>query len=141
MLPRILFFLLIALLVIAELWFSNLSALNRNLEGMAALLGLTVAAARIRFLLLSVFDSIAVAGALLALVGCLTVRSRRRRIGAMMAAIGLVCHGLYQVAAALWQLPPALQPTMALLGLIYVGLGVMVWLVGMRPTPDVHPSV
>jgi hypothetical protein len=140
MLPRSLFFAAIALLMLAELWFSNLGSLTNNLEGTAALMGLTVAAERNRLLILIALDALAAIGALLALIGCLLDRIALRRVGAMIAALGLLLYGLYQLGAALTQLPPELRATIALIGVIYMGIGVVTWVVGTRPTPDVHPS-
>ncbi len=140
LLPRILFFAFIALLMVAELWFSNLGSLTNNLEGTAALMGLSVAAERTRLLVLIALDTVAALGALVALIGCIRDRSRMRRAGAMLGALGLLLYGLYQLASALIQLPPELRGTIGLVGLIYIGIGILTWIVGTRPTPDVHPS-
>jgi hypothetical protein len=140
MLPRSLFFAAIALLMLAELWFSNLGSLTNNLEGTAALMGLSVAAERNRLLILIALDALAAIGAILAFSGCVLDRIALRRVGAMIAALGLLLYGLYQLGAALTQLAPELRATIALIGVIYMGIGVVTWVVGTRPTPDVHPT-
>jgi hypothetical protein len=140
MLPRIIFFSIIALLMFAELWFSNVGTLTNNLEGIAALMGLSVAAERTRLIILISLDAIAGVGALIALVGCLINHTVLRRIGAMMTGIGLLLYGGYQLYSALTQLPAELRATIALIGLIYMGIGIAAWLIGMRPTPDNHPA-
>lgn len=141
MLPRVIFFAVIAILMLAELWFSNLGSLTNNLEGTAALMGLSVDAERTRLLILIALDAVAGIGAVVALLGCFMDRSALRRAGAMVAALGLVSYGLYQLGSALWQLPPELRPTIAMIGVVYVGIGAVTWIVGMRPTPDAHPAV
>lgn len=140
LLPRILFFALIALLMVAELWFSNLGSLTNNLEGTAALMGLSVATERTRLLILIALDAVAALGALIALIGCLRDRTTMRRVGTLIAALGLLLYGLYQLGSALTQLSPELRGTIVLIGLIYIGIGAITWIVGTRPTPDVHPS-
>lgn len=139
-LPRILFFALIAILLFAELWFSNLGTLTSNLEGIAALMGLSVAEERTRLIVLIVFNAIGGLGATLALVGCLLDRAMLRRIGAMIAALGLVFYGIYQLFSALTQLPADLRTTIGLIGIVYIGIGIVAWIVGTRPTPDAHPA-
>lgn len=140
LLPRILFFGIIALLLFAELWFSNWGTLVNNLEGIAALLGLTVEQERTRLYSLIILDAIGGIGALLALAGCLLDRAMLRRVGAMIAAIGLVSYGLYQLVSAVTQLPPELKTTIGLIGVVYIGIGIVAWIVGTRPTPDAHPA-
>lgn len=141
MLPRISFFTIVAMLMFAELWFSNLGTLNHNVEGIAALMGLSVAAERARLVILITLDAVAGVGAVVAAIGCLVDRPMLRRVGAMVAGIGLIAYGLYQFGSALIQLPVELRMTIALIGLIYMGIGVVAWVVGMRPTPDSHPAV
>jgi hypothetical protein len=99
-----------------------------------------VAAERNRLLILIALDAFAAIGAILALTGCVLDRIALRRVGAMLAALGLILYGLYQLGAALTQLPPELRATIALIGVIYMGIGVVTWVVGTRPTPDVHPT-
>lgn len=140
MLPRIIFFAMITLLLFAELWFSNLGALNNSVELMAALMNLDLQSIRQRLAILILLDAIGGVGALAALLGCLLDRAMLRRAGAMVAAIGLISYGLYQLFAAFVQLPPQLRPTIGLIGVIYVGIGIVAWIVGTRPTPDAHPA-
>ncbi|MEZ4679443.1 MAG: hypothetical protein R2932_35005 [Caldilineaceae bacterium] len=140
MAPRLLFFATIALLMFAELWFSNLGSYRNNLEGTAALMGLTVVAERNRLVILIVLDAIAGGGALVAGIACLFNHIVLRRIGTMLTTIGLVSYGIYQLIAAVTQLPLELRSTIALIGLIYIGIGCVAWIVGMRPTPDTHPA-
>lgn len=140
MLPRMIFFAIIALLLFAELWFSNVGTLTNNLEGIAALMGLSAAAERWRLILLIILDAIGGVGAVLAFCGCLLDRAMLRRVGAVIATVGLVLYGLYQLYAAVTQLPPELRTTIGLIGFIYIGVGVVTWIVGTRPTPDAHPA-
>lgn len=140
MLPRIFFFVVVALLVWAELWFSNLGSLRNNLTGTAAFMGLTVDQQRLRLLTLIGLDAIAGIGALITIVGCLRNKVRLRRSGAMVTTVGLVLYGLFQILSALTQLPTEFSNTIILIGLVYIGIGIVTWVVGTRPTPDIHPA-
>lgn len=131
--PRILFFLLIAILMLAELWFSNWGSLTNNLDGTAALLGLTVAAERTRLWILMVLDAISGGGALLATIGFQGNQPRLQRIGTLLTASGLVLYGGYQLTAALVQLAPAMTVPVAIVGVIYMAVGVTAYIIGNRP--------
>lgn len=131
--PRLIFFFLIALLLLAELWLSNLGSLTNNLAGMAALMGLSVAAERVRLLILIGLDALGGGGALLALTGYLLDRPALRRVGVLLTTLGLVLYGGYQLVSALTQLTPELRPTMALIGVVYAAIGIVAWRIGMRP--------
>jgi len=133
MVPRLIFFFLIALLLLSELWLSNLGSLTNNLEGMAALMGLSVAAERVRLFILIGLDALGGGGALLALAGYLLDRPALRRVGVLLTTLGLVLYGGYQLGSALTQLTPELRPTMALIGVVYAVIGIVAWRIGMRP--------
>jgi len=136
MVPRLIFFFLIALLLLSELWLSNLGSLTNNLEGMAALMGLSVAAERVRLFILIGLDALGGGGALLALAGYLLDRPALRRVGVLLTTLGLVLYGGYQLGSALTQLTPELRPTMALIGVVYAVIGIVAWRIGMRPAPQ-----
>ena len=131
--PRILFFLVIALLMLAELWFSNWGTLANNLEETATLLGLSVAAERTRLWILIVLDAISGGGALLATLGYLGNQPTLQRTGVLMTAIGLVLYGGYQLTAALVQLAPAMTIPVASVGVVYIVIGVIAYTIGTRP--------
>lgn len=132
--PRIFFFSFIALLMFAELWFSNWSSLTTNLEGTAALMGLSVAAEEQRLYILIALDALTGGGALLAIGGFLRNQPRLQQLGALLTAAGLVLYGGYQVTAALLQLTPPLTDTIAIIGVIYIAIGVVAYIVGTRPS-------
>ncbi len=130
--PRILFFLFIALLMLSELWLSNWGSLTTNLEGTAALLGLSVAAERTRLYILIALDAVGGGGALLATLGFLVNQPRLQSIGIWLTTAGLVLYGGYQVTSALVQLAPPLTGTIALIGVIYIAVGIVAYIVGTR---------
>ncbi|MEZ4737046.1 MAG: hypothetical protein R3E79_58960 [Caldilineaceae bacterium] len=131
--PRLIFFFLIALLLLAELWLSNLGSLTNNLGGRAALMVVCVAAERVRLLILIGLAALGGGGALLALTGYLLDRPALRRVGVLLTTLGLVLYGGYQLVSALTQLTPELRPTMALIGVVYAAIGIVAWRIGMRP--------
>ncbi len=130
--PRMLFFLFIAFLMLSELWLSNWGSLTTNLEGTAALLGLSVAAERTRLYILIVLDAVGGGGALLATIGFLVNQPRLQTIGIWLTTVGLVLYGGYQVTSALRQLAPPLTGTIALIGVIYIAVGIVAYIVGTR---------
>lgn len=132
--PRILFFLFIALLTLTELWLSNWGSLTNNLEGTAALMGLSVAEEQTRLWILIALDAMAGGGSLLAILGFLRNQPRLQQIGTLLAATGLVLYGGYQVTSALVQLAPPLTGTIAIIGVIYIAVGCATYVVGSRPS-------
>jgi hypothetical protein len=128
--PRIIFFSLIAVTLFSELIFSNLGTLNGNIAGTAQALGLGVDAERRRLLILIILDAIAGIGAVLAIIGAVTNKANVMRAGSAMCAIGLMAYGLYQLIAALTQLGPDMRTPIIMVGVIYMLIGVMAWLIG-----------
>jgi hypothetical protein len=125
---RLLFFVVLAIILLSELFFSDLGSLQR-LETVAEELGLTPEAERNRLWTLIFFGSMAALGSLLCAAAQLSNRSLAR-IGLPLTVLGLVAYGLYQVVSALTQLAPAWRLPIALVGLVYAAIGVVAWWVG-----------
>jgi hypothetical protein len=136
--PRIIFFCLIAITLFSELIFSNLGTLNGDIAGTAQMLGISVEAERRRLLILIMLDAIAGIGAVIAIVGAVMNKARVMRAGGAICAVGLMAYGLYQLFAAITQLGPDLRAPIILVGVLYMLIGVMAWLLGragVRPQP------
>lgn len=129
---RSLFFALVALLMLAELIFSNVGSL-RNLTATAQLLGISVEAERVRLAVLILLDAIGGIGALMALLGYLTGRSILQRRGVVASTLGLLLYGGYQMCAGLFQLGAAWRIPLLIVGLVYAIFGLLAWLIGGRP--------
>jgi hypothetical protein len=131
--PHIIFFGLLALIALSELFFSNLGTLNGDIAGVANMLGLTVQQERTRLLILIALDAIAGIGALIAVLGAARPSSANLfQYGASMCALGFVAYGIYQFFAALTQLGDAVRVPVTIVGVVYAGIGVIAWLVGRR---------
>jgi hypothetical protein len=135
---RILFYAIVALLMLAELFLSNIGSLL-NLEATAIMVGLTPDNERARLLTLMVFDALAGIGAILVLW---VLFGRRAavfgRTGAWMVVAGMLLYGIYQIYSALFVLAPEWQPSILGVGLTYTLVGIAAWRIG-RPliTPNV----
>lgn len=125
---RLLFFVVLAIILLLELFFSNLGSLGR-LETVAAELGLTPEAERTRLLTLIVLGGIGAVGSLLCVVASLGNRSLAK-VGLPLTVLGLVAYGLYQIISALVQLAPEWRFLIAFVGLVYAAIGVLAWWVG-----------
>jgi hypothetical protein len=125
---RLLFFVLLAVILLLELFFSNLGSLGR-LETVAAELGLTPEAERNRLLTLIVLGGIGAVGSLSCVVAQLSNRSLAK-VGLPLTVLGLVAYGLYQTISALVQLAPEWRLPIAFVGLVYAAIGVLSWWVG-----------
>ncbi|MEM7347435.1 MAG: hypothetical protein AAF485_24615 [Chloroflexota bacterium] len=124
---RIIFFAVIALLLLSELVFSNIGSFG-NIEAVAEQLGLTVAAERVRLYILILFDAIGGVGALLALWGLFRSEAASTlRLGVLLTTIGLVGYGVYQFFSALFQLGDAFRIPIMIVGVVYAGLGIVTW--------------
>jgi hypothetical protein len=121
-----------ALLMLSELFLSNLGTLFGNLEATAASLGLGVEAEQARLLALAALDGVASLGALLALWSLVGGPPAAGRLGAWLLVVGLVAYGLYQFAAALLQLAPTWRTPILVVGVVYIMLSGIAWWVG-RP--------
>ncbi|MCA9988869.1 MAG: hypothetical protein KDE09_03635 [Anaerolineales bacterium] len=124
---RILFFSLLAGLMLAELLFRNAGALLFNLEGSAAELGLSPGSQQIRLFLLILLDGIAGGGAILAALAYW----RREyadlgRVGVYLATGGLIAHGTYQFLVGAFQVADS--------GRIILFIGIFYFLLGIATT-------
>jgi hypothetical protein len=127
-LGRLIFFAVLALLLLSELFFSNIGSLGR-LEAVATQLGLTPAVERTRLFILIALDAIGGIGALLCVVALLGNRSLAR-IGVPLTTLGFVTYGLYQIVSALTQLAPQWRIPIVIVGLVYLLIGIAAWFVG-----------
>jgi hypothetical protein len=128
--PRIIFFGLIAITLFSEMIFSNIGTLNGDTAGTAQMLGLSVEAERQRLLILIMLDAVGGIGAVIAIIGAVTGRLNLLRAGGAMCAIGLMAYGLYQLFAAFVQLGPELRAPIIMVGVLYMLIGIMAWLLG-----------
>ena len=129
---RIVFYAVIALLMLAELFLSNIGSLL-NLEATAKMLGLSPDAERGRLFILIVFDALAGIGGLLAIWSLLRPSTAEPgRVGAWMVVAGLLLYGIYQVYSALFVLGPAWQAGILGVGITYALIGLAAWWIG-RP--------
>ncbi|MEM7119074.1 MAG: hypothetical protein AAF614_42040 [Chloroflexota bacterium] len=125
---RIIFFAIIALLLLSELVFSNIGSLG-NVEEVAQQLGLTVPAERIRLYILILFDAIGGIGAILALIALSRTEALApRRTGVLLTTIGLIGYGIYQFFSALLQLSGDFRIPVMSVGVVYTLLGVVAWI-------------
>ena len=122
----------IALIMLSELFTSNLYSLFGNLENTAEIMGVTVLEERIRLYILIVLDLVAGGGAVLAVIGYSNPsRAALGRIGVIMASIGMVVYGCYQFWAGTFQLgSESMQNLTRTVGIIYPLLGVGAWFAG-----------
>jgi hypothetical protein len=127
-LGRLIFFAVLALLLLAELFFSNVGSLGR-LEAVAAQLGLTPEAERSRLFVLIILDALGGTGALLCVAALLSNRSLAK-IGLPLTVFGFVAYGLYQIISALTQLAPQWRVPIAVVGLVYIAIGIVAWWLG-----------
>jgi hypothetical protein len=125
---RLIFFVVLALLLLSELFFSNLGSLGR-LEIIAAQLGLTPEAERSRLFILIVLDALGGVGALLCVAALLSNRSLAR-VGLPLTVFGFVTYGIYQIISALTQLGAQWRVPIASVGLVYIAIGVAAWWLG-----------
>ncbi len=131
--PHLIFFGLLALIALSELFFSNLGTLNGDIASVANMLGLTVPQERTRLLILIALDAIAGIGAVLAIMGTLRLGSANLfHYGAVLCALGFCAYGIYQLFAALTQLSDGVRVPVAIVGVIYAAIGAIVWFVGRR---------
>ena len=129
---RIVFYAVIALLTLAELFLSNIGSLL-NLEATARMLGLSPDAERSRLFVLIVFDALAGIGGMLAIWSLLRPSAAELgRIGAWMVVAGMLLYGIYQVYSALFVLAPAWQAGILGVGITYALIGLAAWRIG-RP--------
>lgn len=134
---RVIFFFVIALLMLAELFMSNLGTLLGDVTSTSAMMGITPDAERTRLWILILLDAVAGLGALVAAIGLLRKNAAWQRYGALATAIGLVLYGAYQFFAALFQLNDSVRIPVMVVGVVYALIGVAAWWLGAR-IPAAH---
>jgi hypothetical protein len=125
---RLIFFVVVALLLLSELFFSNLGSLGR-LETVATQLGLSPEAERSRLFILMVLDALGAVGALLC-VAALRGKRTLAKVGLPLTIFGFVAYGLYQMISALTQLAAQWRVPITVVGIVYLIIGLAVWWVG-----------
>jgi hypothetical protein len=127
-LGRMIFFAVLALLLLSELFFSNVGSLG-NLTAIATQLGLSPQAERTRLFILIAFDAIGGLGAILTVLALLGNRSLAG-LGVPLAALGFIGYGLYQVFSAFTQLAPQWRMPISIVAVVYIAIGIIAWYVG-----------
>ncbi len=128
---RIAFFAVIALLMLSELFLSNIGTWLNNLEEIAQQFGITPAAERTRLLILIALDAVAGIGALLATWGYLRqAATSLGRIGVILTTAGLILYGLYQFLSAWFQFTGTMSTAIMSVGVVYVLIGILAWFAG-----------
>ncbi len=122
---RMIFFAVLALLLLSELFFSNVGSLGR-LEAVATQLGLSPVAERTRLFILIILDAMGGLGAILTLLALLGNRSLAK-IGLPLTVFAFVAYGLYQLFSALTQLAPQWRMPISIVGVVYIVIGIMAW--------------
>lgn len=136
---RRVFFMVVALTMLSELFLSNLGTLLTNVSGVAFMLGITVEAEIWRLVFLMIFDCIAGVGALLTLVALVQPsRIHWGSVGVPLTALGLTGYGLYQLAAANLLLAEAWRLPISIIGLFYCLFGALAWVVGRALLTRLH---
>jgi hypothetical protein len=125
---RLIFFVLLAVVLLLEIFFSDLGSLAR-LEIVAAELGLTSEAERNRLWTLIIFGSIGTLGSVLCVVALLGKHSLAR-IGLPLTVLGVIAYGLYQVFSATTQLASEWRLPTAFIGCVYAAIGFVAWWIG-----------
>lgn len=125
---RLIFFGLLAVVLLLEILFSDLGSLAR-LEIVAAELGLTPETERSRLWTLISFGSMGALGSLLCVVALLSSRLVAR-VGLPLAVLGVTAYGLYQVFSATTQLASEWRLPIAFVGCVYVAIGLVTWWIG-----------
>jgi hypothetical protein len=127
-LGRLIFFSVLALLLLAELFFSNVGSLG-NLESVASQLGLSPQAERTRLFTLIALDAVGAIGALLCVFAILGNRALAK-IGLPLTVLGFVGYGLYQMFSAVVQLAPQWRVPINIVGVVYIVIGLLAWYLG-----------
>jgi hypothetical protein len=126
----VIFFVVLALLFWSELIFSSLGGLLGDTAGSAAQIGASVAALQIYLVILGLLDLIGGTGALLAIWAYLRPSTFPGRLGFMIAAIGTIIYGLYQLLAGIFFLGAILRLIYIGIGIVYILFGVIAWKAG-----------
>lgn len=125
---QLIFFGVLALLMLAELFFSNVGSLGR-LGAVATQLGLTPEAERSRLFILIALDAMGGVGALLCVAALFGNRSLAK-VGLPLTMFGFIAYGLYQIVSALTQLAAQRRMPITIVGIVYAVIGLAVWWVG-----------
>lgn len=126
----VVFFAVIAVLLLSELLFSNLSTLMGNLEKTASSLGLGTGAEQMRLWVLIWLDAIGGVGAAMVVWALLKPGAGFGRIGLLAATLGLFLYGIYQLYAASFQLAPNWKGPILGVGITYIALAGVAWYLG-----------
>jgi hypothetical protein len=127
---RLIYFAFIAILMLSEMFTSNLYSLIGPLQVTSELMGVSVAVERVRLVILIVLDAVPGAGAILAIWSYRSSGAARAgRIGVILTTFGLLAYGCYQFWSATYQLGN-MQGFVQLVGVVYATLGIAAWFVG-----------
>ena len=127
---RMIYFGFIAVLMLSEMVMANIYSLLGPLEKTAELMGVDMEVERARLMLLIVLDFIPGIGAILAVRAYRNAEAEHLGgVGVLMASIGILTYGLYQLwfATYLLQWLPTFHQGV---GIFYASLGVLTWFVG-----------
>ncbi len=127
-LGRIIFFAVLTLLLLSELFFSNVGSLGR-LEAVATQLGLSPQAERTRLFILIILDAVGGLGAVLTVLALLGNRSLAK-LGVPLTVLGFTAYGLYQLFSAFILLAPQWRMPISIVGGVYIAIGLLAWYVG-----------
>ncbi len=119
----------LALLLLSELWFSNIGAFA-TLAETAELWGLSVPASRIRLYILIVLDVVGGGGAIIAIVGLLLRNVDLTKRGMSISFAGTLLYGGYQIFSAFFQLAPMWLGAIIIVGIIYSLFGLLARFLG-----------
>ena len=128
-----LFFLLISILMLSELFAGNIFSLTLGLDRAAELMAVSTDTARTHLVILSVFDVLAGFGAVLVFFASRNNESNHAglagRIGIVATSIGMLLYGGYQFWYAVYDLGD-IQVYIKAIGILYALFGVIAWVLG-----------
>ena len=119
----------LALLLLSELWFSNVASFAIIAETAEAR-GLSISAERMRLYISIVLDAIGGGGAIIVILGLLakSVNLTKRAIAISFA--GTLLYGGYQFFLAMFQLAPHWRGATIIVGVIYILFGLLARFLG-----------
>lgn len=129
---RMLFFVLVAVMMLYDLFFNNLSALisRGGLAYTATDFDITLAQAQQRLIIQSILSATAGVGALMAAQGYQNPTWRIGLPGVYIATLGLIAYGLFNIASGLWIIQSILRTPVMLTGGTYLVLAGGTWYAG-----------
>lgn len=128
-----LFFVLVAVMMLYDLFFNNLPALlgRGGMVRTAAEFGISVGQAQIRLVVLSALGGLAAVGALLAAQAYLNPAAQRNgRIGVYVATAALAAYGLFNIVSAVFLMQSILRTPVLVTGFTYLILAGGIWYAG-----------